>query len=340
MKLKDRINVLVELGVSLKNNSKTLNNTKKKAYAENKWFTIENIDKSLNAIVSEFLDRDKLKNWTSKYSINDNKPSKKIGLILAGNIPFVGFHDLLSVFVSGHNCVLKLSSKDYILMKYIIDELTKIEPKISQKIIITERINDIDGVIATGSNNTYRYFEYYFGKYPNILRKNRNGVAVISGDENDEDYNNLANDIFEYFGLGCRNVAKIYVPEQYNFTQLLSILDEHKYLKEHNKYMNNYDYNLAISMLNKDNIYQGETVFLKEDISYLSRIASVNFEYYSSTDTLNKRLKQDDELIQVISTKTGNLLDFDREVIFGDTQKPSLEDYADGVDTMQFLTSL
>ncbi len=338
MNLKNRIDALVELGVVLKNGSETLNETKAKAYAENQWFTIENIDKALHAIASEFLDREKLHNWTSKYDIKDGQSPKKVGLILAGNIPLVGFHDLLSVFVSGHTCVLKLSSKDYVLMKYAIDELIKIEPKIKEKIIITERINDIDAMIATGSNNTYRYFEYYFGKYPNILRKNRNGVAVISGDESEEDYNRLASDIFEYFGLGCRNVAKIYVPERYEFQRLLSVLDEHKYLKEHNKYMNNYDYNLAVSMLNKDNIYQGETVFLKEDMSYLSRIASVNFEYYSDIDMLNKRLKPDDELIQVISTKTGNLLDFDREVMFGDTQKPSLEDYADGVDTMQFLT--
>ncbi len=337
MDLNQRIDTLVALGKELENISDEKLN---EAYLHNKWFVIDNIRKSLTAIKNNFLNQEKLEDWVSVYKISDTDTNKKIGIIMAGNIPLVGFHDLLCVFISGHTAIIKLSSKDEILMKHIIKLFHKINPKTKDLIIEKERLKDIDAIIATGSNNSYRYFEYYFGKLPHIIRKNRNGVAVLTGDESEEDIVNLSNDIFDYFGLGCRNISKIYVPEKYDFNSFISIIDRHQYLKEHNKYMNNYDYNLAIAMLNKDKIYQGEVFFLKEDISYLSRISNLHYEEYSDMEQLKRRINNDEELIQVVATKTGDLLDFDREVSFGETQKPSLNDYSDGIDIMEFLTEL
>jgi len=247
---------------------------------------------------------------------------------------------LLCVFISGHTSILKLSSKDTILMTYIIDTLIDIDPEVKQLIQTEERLKNVDAIIATGSNNSYRYFDYYFGKIPNIIRKNRNGTAILLGDETDEELRKLSNDIFDYFGLGCRNISKLYVPEDYDFIRLIKIMDEHQYLKQHNKYMNNYDYNLAIAMLNKDRIFQGEIIFLKEDVGYLSRIASIHYEKYDKFNEVEKRIINDDELIQIASTKSGNLLNFDREVKFGNSQTPNLNDYSDGVDIMDFLVKL
>jgi hypothetical protein len=340
MNLEKRIEVLAQLGNKLKIDTEEFSKIKENAYYHNKWFVEKNTNKAIDSIVTTFLEKKNLNSWAKSYNISDDNTNKKVGIIMAGNIPLVGFHDLLSVFISGHTVILKLSSKDEILMKYIVKLLNDIEPETKKLIQIEERLKNIDAIIATGSNNSYRYFEYYFGKIPNIIRKNRNGTAVLTGDETEHDLDNLANDIFDYFGLGCRNISKLYVPDNYDFPSLMKILDKHQYLKEHNKYMNNYDYNLAIAMLNKDKIFQGEVVFLKEDISYLSRIANIHYETYGDINSIKARIQNEDELIQVVTTKTGNLLNFDREVKFGQTQIPSLNDYSDGVDILEFLVSL
>ncbi len=340
MTLNERIGALVKLGESINTGSDEYIKVRENAYLHNKWFTEENTDKAIIAIKSEFLDKEKIENWISHYNIPDNPASKNTGIIMAGNIPLVGFHDLMTVFISGHKALVKLSGKDTILMEYVINLLYHIDPEIKNRIKIAERLNDIDAIIATGSNNSYRYFDYYFGKYPHIIRKNRNGVAVLTGEENDKDLDKLTNDILDYFGLGCRNISKIYVPENYDFSPLMKSLDKHQYLKEHNKYMNNYDYNLAISLINKDKIYQNDIIFLKEDISYLSRIASVHFEEYNNKEEVITRLNNDNELIQVVASKNGNEMNFEREVPFGMTQSPTLSEYADGVDTLEFLLSL
>ncbi len=340
MTLNERIEALVRLGEAINTDSEEYKEIRRKAYFHNKWFTENNIDKAINAIKNDFLNKEKIENWISNYIIPDNPSRKNTGIIMAGNIPLVGFHDLMTVFISGHKALIKLSSKDTILMEYVINLLYKINPEIKNLIQIVERLNDIDAIIATGSNNSFRYFEYYFGKYPHIIRKNRNGVAVLTGEEDEHDLDKLSNDILDYFGLGCRNISKIYVPEKYDFTPLMKALDKHQYLKEHNKYMNNYDYNLAISLINKDKIYQNDIIFLKEDISYLSRIATVHFEEYNNKEEIVTRLKNDDELIQVVATKSGDEMNFEREVSFGTTQSPTLSDYADGVDTLEFLLSM
>lgn len=341
MNIDNRIELLTELGERLDAGGEHLEKTKQKAWEENKWFTKKNIDKSINAIKEKYLDKNELEKWVAKYGVAKENTGINTGLIMAGNIPLVGFHDLLSVFVTGHNAKIKLSSKDKVLMQYIISLMHEIDPETTKLIQTQERLKDFDAVIATGSNNSFRYFEYYFSKYPHLLRKNRNSTAVLTGNESDEELALLSCDILDYFGLGCRNVSKIYVPKGYDFKRLLDIIDKnHQDLKQHNKYMNNYDYNLALSLLNNDKIYQGEVIFAKEDISYLSRIASFHYEEYDNLEEVKKRIKNDEPLLQLAASPTGKMLDFEREVKFGQSQKPALDDYADGVDTMDFLVKL
>jgi hypothetical protein len=335
---KERIDILAELGQRLARKDEDYTIAREKAFEQNPWFIGKNIDKAVHAISKIFLNKKSLIDWRDKYPAV--KKALSIGLILAGNIPLVGFHDFLSVFVSGHHAQLKLSSRDEVLMKYILENLINIEPTSNDHFEVVERLNGFDAVIATGSNNTSRYFDYYFGKCPNIIRKNRNSVAILTGAENREDLKKLSNDVFDYFGLGCRNVTKLFVPFGYDFKELLQVFDENEAIRDHHKYKNNYDYNYAIYLLNKDEILVSENVILKEDPSYLSRIACLHFEYYEKKTQLRDRLVFDENQIQCIASADGNLLDMNIEVSFGQTQQPGLTDYADGVDTMAFLTAL
>jgi hypothetical protein len=259
---------------------------------------------------------------------------------MAGNIPLVGFHDFLVVFLSGHYALIKLSSKDEVLMKYVFELLYELNENSKSYFTVQERLKDFDAVIATGSNNTSRYFEYYFGKYPNIIRKNRNGVAILTGKEGEDDIRKLSFDVFDYFGLGCRSITKLYVPKDYNFEFLLSIFEENQEINNHHKYRNNFDYNYATYLLNKDEILVSKNIILKEDISYMSRIACLHYEAYDEMTHLIKRLRGDEEKIQCMATQSGTLTGLQNEVAFGQTQSPKLEEYADGVDTMKFLSEL
>lgn len=334
----DRIGLMIRLGKSLQKKDKRYQKVVEKATAENPWFTVENIDKAVDSIVSSFLNPDLIKNWLSKYPII-GKP-KKVGLIMAGNIPLVGFHDFMVVFLSGHHALIKLSSKDEALMKYVFELLHEIDEKSTSYFTVLERLQDFDAVIATGSNNTSRYFEYYFGKYPNIIRKNRNGVAILTGKEQEDDLRRLSFDVFDFFGLGCRSITKLFVPKDYNFEFLLGIFEENQEINNHHKYRNNFDYNYATYLLNKDVFLVSKNIILKEDISYLSRIACLHYENYDDMALLKKKLVRDEMKIQCIATKSGTLTGLANEVEFGQTQRPKLEEYADGVDTMKFLSEL
>jgi len=334
----ERIELLIELGKELSKKDEMYAEIQNRAHQENAWFIPENIDKSLDAIINAFLTPVLLKQWLGNYPSISNQ--KKVGLIMAGNIPFVGFHDFLSVFAAGHKAVVKLSSKDEVLMKYIFSLMESINPKSKNEFRTVERLENFDAVFATGSNNTSRYFEYYFGKYPNIIRRNRNGVAVLTGNETKDDFRLLANDVFDYFGLGCRNVTKLYVPEGYDFNDLLTVLDEREDVNVHHKYRNNYDYNYAIYLLNKDEILASKNLILKNDSSFVSRIACLHYENYNDLTELKKDLVNNVESIQCIATQSGSLIELDNDVSFGETQFPGLFDYADGVDTMSFLTQL
>jgi hypothetical protein len=338
MTLNERIDTLVELGDYIRNMEGELEFVIRQAFVNNPWFIVDNIKKSLTAIESQYLSRQELEKWTAHYEIPVNLHQKTVGLILAGNIPLVGFQDIINVFVAGHTSLIKLSDKDRYLITHLIKKMVKINPASESYFKITGRLADFDAVIATGSNNTARYFESYFGKYPNIIRKNRNAVAIITGKETDEDFKALSEDIFTYFGLGCRNIAKIYVPKDYDFNHLLEILHERKTIVNHNKYKNNFDYNMAFHILNRTPFYNNGCIILIESEVIPSRIAQLNYEYYDNLEELSVELVEKSDQIQCIASK--NTVNNLSTVAFGSAQTPSLMDYADGIDTMKFLIKL
>lgn len=339
MTLKDRIAVLSQLGEEILTRPDWLQDAVIRAYHANRWFTESQSWNALESIAKNFLSQQTLVQWTQKYNISDDLSSKKIGLVLAGNIPIVGFHDIMCCFISGHISKVKLSSKDEVLLKALVSKMEKINPNVVDRIQLSERLKGFDAIIATGSNNSSTYFEEYFGKYPNIIRKNRNAIGVITGFESDEDLISLGYDIFNYFGLGCRNVSKIYVPSGYSFDRLLGILhDNYKEVANHDKYRNNFDYNNALLMLNKVDFLISGSLIITESDSIPSRISTVHYSYYDSLDDVKNELIQREEEIQCIVGKVD--LDGRKIFPFGEAQNPSIDDYADDVDTMAFLTNL
>lgn len=339
MTLQERIEVMYQLGTHLKNGDEFLDALIHRTEYNNAWFTKENQHQSIQAIASAFLEKEKLEDWVANYTFPENTERKTVGLVLAGNIPLVGFHDILCVFIAGHKAMIKLSDKDKFIFPYLIKLLTKFDERAADYFEITERLAGFQAVIATGSNNSARYFDAYFGKYPNIIRRNRNAVAVLEGTETEEDFANLGQDVFQYFGLGCRNVAKLYVPAEYDFNPMLEVFHEaHKQLAMHSKYKNNFDYNYALYMLNKVPIWNNGCVILTEDKAIQSRIANLHFEFYDDKTALEADLKEKIEEIQCVVTKTN--FDNLKTVSFGAAQRPELMDYADGVDTLDFLLGL
>ncbi|MEZ5015967.1 MAG: acyl-CoA reductase [Flavipsychrobacter sp.] len=327
--LDTRIDLLDKLAQYISSNDEQWLNTKRRAMDANGWFTQDNINLALDSITNNFLQRDLLEKWVANYSIKDEK--KTIGIIMAGNIPLVGFHDFLCGFISGHNLLLKLSSKDEILLKHLIQVLIEWEPELTETIKTTELLKNCDAYIATGSNNSARYFEQYFGKYPNIIRKNRTSVALLDGAETKEDLLNLGNDIFNYFGLGCRNVTKLYIPEGYSIPNFLDAMTPFKDIINHHKYKNNYDYHLAIYLLNKVPYHSDDTLLMVENELPFSAVSVLHYEYYKDKKQLISSLQNDDRIQAIVG---------EGAIPFGQSQKPTLNDYADGVDTMLFLNDL
>tara|TARA_B100000949_G_scaffold39525_1_gene33503 strand:- start:25323 stop:26363 length:1041 start_codon:yes stop_codon:yes gene_type:complete len=300
----------------------------------NGWFTEDNILFSLQQW-GDLLTEKNIKDWLDNYSFSHDGSSKTVGIVMAGNIPLVGFHDFISVLLSGNKVLAKLSSNDKVLLPYLSKYLMGQQPSLSDKIeFVDEKLDNFDAVIATGSNNTSRYFEYYFGKKPNIIRKNRNSVAVLTGNESEEELKALGEDIFRYYGLGCRNVSKIYVPKGYEFDTLFNALFHYKDIIHQHKYANNYDYNKAVYLMSEFKILDNGFLILKEDEALTSPISALFYSYYDDESTLREKLQHMEEQIQcVVSIK-------ESDINFGDTQKPSLSDYADGIDTMEFLLKL
>ncbi len=299
---------------------------------KNGWFTEENIEYAIGQW-SELLTEDRLNEWLSKYDVEKNKP-KKVALIMAGNIPLVGFHDFLAVLLTGNSALIKLSSNDSVLLPFIAEYLMELEPVMLNKIEFQkDALKDFDVVIATGSDNTARYFEYYFGKVPNIIRKNRNSVAVLTGEESLEQLEALGEDIFRYYGLGCRSVSKLFVPQGYDFEAFFKAIYSYHDIIEQKKYANNYDYNKAVYLMSEYKILDNGFFILKQDESYASPIASSFYEEYGSLGGLKQRLESDAQKIQCV-VGSGILK---KEIVFGHSQRPGLTDYADGVDTVEFL---
>lgn len=352
MTIEKRIEAFVKLGNFLgqfqlnkieKNNNVLLNDLFfepfnmqiKRCQESNAWFTEENVIYAFSSW-SKILNHEHLNKWVSKYNLNNSK-LKNIGVIMAGNIPLVGFHDFLTVLISGNQIIVKQSSTDKYLLPLIAKYIEHIEPLFKGKITFTEeKLSDFDAIIATGSNNTARYFDYYFGKYPNIIRQNRNSIAILSGKESENELQKLGEDIFRYFGLGCRSVAKIFVPKNYDFDQLFKAIYPYKDLINYIKYQNNYDYNKAVYLMSQFKLIENGFLMLKEDNSYSSPIASLFYEYYENEEQLKHQLNTEKESIQCI---VGNL-NITNIVSFGETQKPQLWDYADGIDTLEFLQNL
>lgn len=340
MNLQERIDTLVLLGEHLASEDEYLKAVMSRAQYNNGWFTMENQALAAKAIAANFLQREQLENWAKHYALTKPAQAVRVGVVAAGNIPMVGFHDILSVFITGHTSVFKASEKDKYLLPYVFTKALERIGKAEAQTYFTqaERLKDFDAVIATGSNNTARYFEAYFGKYPNIIRKNRNAVAILDGQETTEDLAALGQDVFQYFGLGCRNVSKLYVPENYDFTPLLEALHEHKEIVLNSKYKNNFDYHYAVYMLNRMEYKANGCIMLRENEAIVSPIANLYYEFYSDLEDLKMRLKNRADEIQMVVGK--HEVEGLRRADFGKAQQPNLRDYADGVDTIDFLLTL
>lgn len=303
--------------------------------SHNGWFTPGQVYFSIQSW-ADALTEVNLNTWLSNYDFSNVQP-KTIGLILAGNIPLVGFHDFLSVLISGHKVLVKTSSNDQKLLPFLANYLISINPNFKDYITFTDgKLENFDAVIATGSNNTARYFEFYFKDKPSIIRKSRNSVAVLTGNETHDDLVNLGEDIFRYFGLGCRNVSKLFVPKGYNFDAFFKAIYEQKDVIYYEKYANNYDYNKAVFLMSNFKLLDNEFLTIKEDTSYASPISSIFYEYYDAVDDIKNQLEKDAEQIQCIVSK--NVIE--NSIPFGQTQKPNLWDYADNVDTLAFLLEI
>jgi len=305
------------------------------AQINNSWFTFEFIENAFTSL-SKILTQQMLTGWALQYRFAETP--KNIGLVAAGNIPLVAFHDILCILVSGNIAVVKLSTKDNDLYSLLLNELYKIDKRVADRIIFTEgQLKDVDAVIATGSNNTSRYFDYYFSKYPNIIRKNRNSIAVLTGNETQEQLQNLSNDVFTYFGLGCRNVSMLLVPENYKFDNLFGAFEKWAHLIDNNKYYNNIIYQRTVNLMNTEPFLESDFLLLKENDSLASPIGMIHYKVYKNEYEVLSFINGNIDNIQcIVSNKKWNNFTFD----YGNAQSPELSDYADRVDTMSFLSGL
>jgi hypothetical protein len=347
--LDQRFNAFVKLGEFLRNFAKTslansgsadesnewhlrFDNAITLAGHKNGWFTKQQVMFAIKAWAEQLTEKT-LNSWLKNYSLTTNK-HKTVAVIMAGNIPLVGFHDFVAALLSGNRVLAKCSSSDNILLPFIANYLIHIEPKLANEITFSEgRLTKFDVVIATGSNNTARYFAHYFGNKPNIIRKNRNSIAILTGEETKEQLNGLGEDIFRYYGLGCRNVSKLFVPQDYSFDNFYDSISTYQNLMDQNKYANNYDYNKAVYLMSEFQFLDNGFFLLKEDLGYASPIGTAFYERYSTIEELKIKLTEDRDQIQCIVASEI----IENSIPFGKTQKPDLWDYADGIDTVEFL---
>ncbi|HPI78995.1 MAG: acyl-CoA reductase [Cyclobacteriaceae bacterium] len=336
MKWEERAGALSELGNQLRQLPEEARQAVfKKAWEKNPWFTPDNVQLAFHGACA-FLEKEKLINWMSKY-LSKGGRLKTVGVAMAGNIPLVGFHDYLCVLSAGHRAQVKLSSQDAELLPFVHGMLARIEPRFADAASFEERLHGYDAAIATGSDNTGRYFSYYFKNVPHIIRKNRASCAVLLGGETPGELEALGNDVFQYFGLGCRNVSKLYIPEEYDLIPLLKEWEKFSPLVHHNKYANNYNYQRSIHLTNRLPFYDNGAILLVESNKLVSPIAVVYYERYSDQKDLQRKVGLHREKLQCVLSAKGW---FKGSIEFGKAQKPELEDYADNVDTMGFLTAL
>jgi hypothetical protein len=336
MKLEERIEAFAALGTKIDKLTEAEKETiVDRAGQLNAWFTPQSVLLSLSGI-RHFLHKEVLTHWTSQYNLTNEK-EKIVGVAMAGNIPLVGFHDVLCILIAGHQVAAKKSSQDPYLISLLCDWLIELNPEFGSKIKFEERLNHVDAVIATGSDNSSRYFEYYFRKIPHIIRKNRSSCAVLMGEEDAAALTELGKDVFTYFGLGCRNVSKIYVPEDYNFPNLLDNWEIYQPITHHHKYANNYDYQKSIMLVNSTPFYDNGFVMLTESENFVSPISVIFYETYADLTDLKEKITKHSAKIQCIVSANGW---YEGSIPFGKAQLPEVNDYADQVDTMSFLTSI
>ncbi len=346
MKLQERIALLGRLGRYLLEGSEEWTAAKEKAGYQNGWFIPEFIDLAARNIARDFLETERLEKWVRIYAFPEEQPAPmKIGLVMAGNIPLVGFHDWMCVFLSGHIAVVKPSSKDDVLIRHLVTKIEEWSAKRPSSLsssppassseynhtVFQPMLKDCDAYIATGSNNSAGYFEYYFKRFPHIIRRNRSSVAILNGSESPDQLDRLADDVFQYFGLGCRNVTKLIVPRDYDFVPLINVFKRYNYLADHHKYKNNYDYNLAIHILNNQYYMSTDSILLVEKESIFSPISQLHYGFYTDHGEAVASLADNPDLQCLV----GNGL-----MPFGEAQHPGLGDFADGVDTMEFLAGI
>jgi hypothetical protein len=331
MKLQHRIELLVQLGKYLRESPADWQAAKDRAFVENGWFTPDFVELAAANIESAFLQPEALRQWAAHYRLDDNIGGKNVGIVMAGNIPLVGFHDFLCVFISGHRQTIKPSGKDAVLLKHLVQVLTGWDPAVAQRVGFADMLKGCDAYIATGGNNTARYFDYYFGRYPSIIRRNRSSVAVITGQETAAELGSLADDVCLYFGMGCRNVTHLLVPQGYRFEPLLEALGKYRHFGEHHKHKNNYDYHLTLLIMNKRFYMSTESLLLAEDPSIFSPIGQLHYQFYTDLPGTVAALQQRGEVQCILGR------DF---IPFGQAQRPRLMDYADGEDTIAFLLTI
>ncbi len=328
MTVEHRISLLKKLGEYILSDDEQWKIARERAHYENGWFIPEFIDFQLRHIAHEYLLEEKLKSWRNQYPPTQGK-EKTVGIIMAGNIPLAGIHDFIAAFLAGHTVMMKPSSKDQVLITVLVNKLKSWDP--SLPLHFAQQLKNCDAYIATGSNNSARYFDYYFSKYPHIIRHNRTSAAILTGRESMEELSSLADDVHLYFGLGCRNITKLMVPENYDFIPLLEAFKKYHWIADNHKYKNNYDYQLAIMIINKVFYMTNGSILLQQNGSVFSPISVLHYEYYQDEQEAGKAF-QDNESIQCVVGE-GFLP-------FGTAQQPSLTDYADNTDTLRFLLEL
>ncbi|QNF33711.1 acyl-CoA reductase [Adhaeribacter swui] len=337
MTLENRLQAFIKLGQQLQSLSPDqVQELAQQARRYNAWFDEPNVQQALTSIASQ-LNEAQLRAWLANYPVTTTVQPRKVGVVMAGNIPLVGFHDLLTVLLSGNYLYAKLSSEDTFLPKWLVQQLISIEPDFKDFVLFVDLLKDVDAVIATGSDNTARYFEYYFAKKPHIIRRNRSSVAVLTGFESPEELAKLGNDIFQYYGLGCRNVSKMLVPEGFTVDTLLKSLEPFKWVMHHHKYANNYDYNRSILLVNQTPHFDNGFLLLTENKQLVSPISVVHLEYYQDQKDLKQKLAAQGDKIQCVVSALGW---YENSVPFGEAQCPTVNQYADNVDTLAFLLSL
>ena len=336
-----KIQILSEFGKKLNKllndyNENTLSiydqNILTKASAVNPWFTLDNILYGLRYWAA-VLHEQNLEDWLSEYQSESEPESKTIGVISAGNVPFVGLHDLICIYLSGHSAVIKTSSDDPVLTRWIVNILSEIDPQVSSQLVFQDKLSGIDAVIATGSNNSARYFEYYFGKYPHIIRKNRNSVAIITSETTDDQLRKLADDVFVYFGLGCRSVSKLYLPYSFDIQRIFAAFSDWKHIIQHHRYASNYDYNRVVFMMGNEPILENGFFILRNHSLLATPVSVLHYEFYESKEQIQSEIQSKQSAIQCVIGSQNEICTDD----FGYAQWPSIDSYSDGIDTMKFL---